>query len=165
MMRRRIASADPDDAEAARERCLRLLATRARSQAELRQRLEARGYAETVIKSVIGDLARAGLVDDEEFARSWVSGRLSAGGSGRQKLRWELRRKGLAEELIRRHVDEAIDDGAELDSALQFARRRVRRGADAAKELARIRRLLLGRGYGFETVESVLRRLPIEEEP
>jgi regulatory protein len=152
------------DEDAAREKCLRLLAVRGRSEAELRGRLRDSGFAEPLIEKVLSRLADAGLVDDEEFARSWVGSRRSAGGTGRRKLRWELRRKGVSEELIRRFVDEVIDDETELESALELARRRLRGRPPDAKELARLRRLLLGRGFGYDTVESVLRHIMVEAE-
>jgi len=152
------------DEHAAREKCLRLLALRLRSAAELRARLSDSGFEDEVIGPVVGDLARSGLVDDEEFARAWVASRQASGGAGRQKLRWELRRKGLSEDLIRRVVDEGIDDQTETYQALTLARKRLKGNLRETKTLARIRRLLLGRGFGFETVDSVLQQLTTEAE-
>lgn len=152
----------PRDAEAARERCLRLLEKRPRSAAELRQRLESEGFEREVIEEVLFRLEQADLVDDEEFARQWVAHRM-ASGAGRHRLRWELRRKGIEEELIRRSVDEQIDDDTELEQGLMLARRRLRGGRAEATTLLRLRRFLLGRGYGFDTVECVMRRLASQE--
>ncbi len=149
--------------EAARERCLRLLSTRARSEAELRSRLRRAGFSPQVAEAALERLRGAGLVDDAEFARAWVEARRAAGGSGPAKLRWELRRKGVAEELIRRFVDEARDEQAELADALALARRRMAHGPADTAALGRLRRLLLRRGYGDETVESVMSRYLSEE--
>lgn len=149
---------------AAREKCLRLLGLRLRSEAELRGRLSDSGFPDEVIGSVVGDLARSGLVDDEEFARAWVVSRQASGGAGRHKLRWELRQKGISEDLIRRVVDEGIDDQTETRQALTLARKRLKGDLREPKTLARIRRLLLGRGFGFETVDSVLQQLTTEAE-
>jgi len=141
---------------------LRLLSRRARSAQELRGRLRRAGFEADVVEQVLADLGAAGLVDDQEFARSWVASRRAAGGAGRHKLRWELRQKGVAEHLIRQVVDEAITEEMETEQALLLARRRILGEGDAPWELARVRRLLLGRGYGFETVESVMRRIRSE---
>lgn len=151
-------------AEAAREKCLRLLARRARSEAELRQRLKEAGFEHDVTEAVLADLGRAGLVDDEEFARSWVANRVASGGAGRHKLRWELRRKGIREDLVRRVVDDAIGDDVELEHALGFARRRLPQQSADVSALLRLRRLLLSRGYSFGTVEAVVRRLSSQVE-
>jgi len=163
-MRRKRRPADPEDAHAARERCLRLLSLRSRSTAELRERLARAGYGEGVTEQVLADLSEAGLLDDEEFARAWVASRQVAGGAGRQKLRWELRRKGVSQDVIRREVDEAITDEMELEQGLRLARRRMAGRPAEAEALRRVRRLLLGRGFGFDTVEQVLRRLTREAE-
>jgi regulatory protein len=159
---RRKASPAPDDPEAARESCLCLLTLHARSAAELRDRLRRAGFADDVVEKVVADLAGAGLVDDLEFARSWVAGRQATGGIGKQKLRWELRRKGVASELIERVIEEAIHEDTEIEQALLLARKRL--GGSDAKDLARVRRLLVGRGFGFDIVDAVMRRVSSDGE-
>jgi regulatory protein len=149
--------------EAAREKCLRLLSRRARSEAELRARLRQAGFAERLTEEVLAGLAEAGLTDDEEFARAWVASRKGRGGSGRQKLSWELRRKGVARDVIERVLEEEIDEATERRQAEELARRRLGNRTDA-KEMSRLRRYLLGRGYGFETVDGVLQKMRQEDE-
>jgi len=156
---------DPLDEEAARERCLRLLTQRARSGAELRERLSSAGYDEYVIARAISRLEGAGLVNDEEFARAWVTSRKAAGRGGRRRLAWELGRKGVERELIERVLTEELDDEAEMEQALELARRRLRgKRAEAKEERSRLRRYLLGRGFGFEAVDSVLEKVIRESE-
>lgn len=153
----------PLDEDAAREQCLRLLTRRARSAAELRQRLRTVGYEQNIIESVLTDLERAGLVDDADFARAWVAERTAAG-TGRHRLQWELRRKGVREDLIRQAVAELAEEDRELEQALALAQRKIRGQAAAGPTLLRLRRFLLGRGYGFEVVEQVMRRLASQED-
>ncbi len=43
--------------------------------------------------------------------------------------------------------------------AMELAQRRLRGGPADEKTLARLRRLLLGRGFGSETVDSVLNQI------
>jgi regulatory protein len=147
------------DGVAARERCVRLLSLRARSAAELRERLERADFAQDTIAEVLGDLKRVGLVDDEDFARSLIASRQASGGVGRRKLRWELRRKGIDEELIRRMIDELTDEETEMQQALHLVERRTEGQSLAPTDVPRLRRLLLGRGFGHGIVESVLQRL------
>jgi len=142
---------------------LRLLTVRARSTAELRQRLSGAGFAPEVVEDVLSGLTRRGLLDDEEFARSWVSARRRAGTGGRARLRWELRRKGISPDLVRRVVDEGIDDESEVAAALEVARGRLRDQA-GPQELARVQRLLRGRGFEQEVVEQVMQRVGKREE-
>lgn len=140
----------------AREVCLRLLSRRPRSRDELRQRLETAGFEPRVVHEVLAGLAQAGLVDDEGFARSWVASRKAAGGAGRRKLEWELRRKGISRDLVEQILEEELDEEAELRAAADLARKRLRAEAPGPRELARLRRFLLSRGFGFQTVDSAL---------
>ncbi len=150
--------------EAAREKCLRLLGLRPRSAAELRERLRSAGFSADIIDSVVSGLAEAKLVDDEDFARSWVASRQFSGGTGRQKLRWELRRKGVSNEIIQRVVDQGIDEEMEVRHAMALAQSRLRGGASEPKARARLQRLLLSRGFEHATVDAVLRQMSEEEE-
>ena len=140
---------------------MRLLERRARSAAELEQRLKAAGFEPAMIARVLGDLERAGLVDDQEFARLWVATRRT---SGKHKLLWELRRKGISEDLIRRTMEEMTSDESELERALDVARRRLREQSADAKARLRLRRFLLGRGFAFEVVDAVMGRVSAPEE-
>ena len=151
------------DEEKAWARCLRLLAVRARSQAELQERLRAARFEEAVVEAVLSRLAQAGMLDDEEFARAWIASRRESGRSGKRKLRWELRRKGVSGDLIRRLVDEGIDQQSEVEQALTLARRRLCADTDDA-DLARVQRLLVSRGFEFDVVQAVMRRIVSERE-
>jgi regulatory protein len=130
-----------------------------RSSAELKQRLKSKGFEQDIIETVLAGLTQAELVNDAEFARMWVAERIASGAAGRQKLRWELRQKGIHEDLIRQTIDETIDDEVELEQALDLARRRLRGQPADMAGLLRLRRLLAGRGYGYGIVETVIRRL------
>jgi regulatory protein len=137
---------------------------RARSAAELRDRLKQGGFAQETIASVVSDLESVKLVDDEEFARAWVTSRRAMLGIGKRRLRWELRSKGVSEELIGRVVDEGIEDESEVELAAELARRRLRGQGKWEKELGRLRRLLVGKGFERDAVESALRSLSREME-
>jgi regulatory protein len=70
-------AADPnrDPGELAREICLRQLAVRPRTRAELAAALHRRGIAEDVIEQVLDRYDEVGIINDEAFARAWVASR------------------------------------------------------------------------------------------
>ncbi|GAB2937733.1 hypothetical protein GCM10027047_37910 [Rhodococcus aerolatus] len=142
-----------DQREAAREACLRALASRPRSRSELHRRLVDAGHEAGVVDGVLDRLTEAGLVDDAAFAAQWVRSR-HGGGAGRSRrvLARELGQKGVDPE----HVDvalEQVDDESERERALELARRGARRApvpTDRAGRAAVVRRLvgqLARRGY------------------
>ncbi|HEU4900764.1 MAG TPA: recombination regulator RecX, partial [Actinomycetota bacterium] len=55
-------------ADAAHAAALRLLTTRARTRAELRQRLEGRGFEPAAVAEALDRLERVGLIDDAALA-------------------------------------------------------------------------------------------------
>ena len=59
----------------ARDAALRYLASRPRSEAEVRQYLARKGFDDPTVNRVIGRLHEWGYLDDEAFARSWVQDR------------------------------------------------------------------------------------------
>lgn len=132
----------------AREICLNLLATRARTRSELRTQLLRRGVAETVADQVLGRLDEVGLVDDAAFAEQWVRSRHTYQGMARRALSAELRKKGVADQVAAEAVS-AVDGDAEEERARELVRKRLR-SVGGAPELTVVRRLvgmLARKGY------------------
>jgi regulatory protein len=76
------------------------LSYRPRSQAEVEDYLRRRGTPDAQIETVVERLKRAGLLDDEAFARYWVENREHFRPRGLRALRYELRNKGIGDETI-----------------------------------------------------------------
>jgi len=130
---------------------------RARSRCELHDRLRRKGFDERVITATLEELQAAGLVDDEGFARAWVRERLASNPRGSLGLRWELRGKGVDEELIQRVLAEEMGRGRELEAARQVAACHApRSGEDESACRARLLRALRRRGFTFEVIEAAL---------
>src|SRR5438874_318192 len=79
---------------------LRLLGYRARSRAEMRQRLSRKGYEEEIVDEALAWLEAHGLLDDAQFSQAWVESRADAHPMGRERLAWELRGKGVDGETV-----------------------------------------------------------------
>ena len=135
--------------EQARALCLRLLAARARTRAELAGQLAKRGYPDDVGTRVLDRLADVGLVDDVQFAEHWVRSRRINAGKGKRALAAELRTKGVEHDVITAVLD-GIDGAAERDLAVQLIRTRLRRenlDGDHARVARRLVGMLARRGY------------------
>ena len=83
--------------EQAMQDALRLLSYRMRSVAEMETRLARKSYPAAIITHTITELQRLGLLDDADFARTWVESRCHSRGPTR--LKQELRQKGIARDL------------------------------------------------------------------
>src|SRR4051812_28627636 len=112
--------------EQARNVCLRLLTVRARTRAELAERLTKRGYPDDVSERVLDRLATVGLVDDQDFAQQWVRSRHVNAGKGKRALAAELRTKGVDDDLIAEALAD-VDADAERVRAEQLVADKLRR--------------------------------------
>jgi regulatory protein len=135
-------------------RALNLLGYRARSEAEIRERLGRYGYVEETIEAVVGRLGELGYIDDAEFAR--LKAREKARRYGPRRVSVELRKSGVGEELAREFVEEEFAGRSEVGEARSAAARRYNElGSDA--EARRVYGFLVRRGYSAEVCAKVAR--------
>ncbi|OON31499.1 MULTISPECIES: regulatory protein RecX [unclassified Micromonospora] len=114
-----------DEAELAREICLRQLAVRPRTRAELAAALAKRGISEEVSAGVLDRYDEVGIIDDAAFARAWVSSRHAGRGLARRALANELRRRGVDGEVASEALDE-LDEETEAETARALVDRKLR---------------------------------------
>jgi regulatory protein len=135
-------------------RALNLLGYRARSEAEIRDRLTRYGYVGETIDVVVLRLKELGYLDDAEFART--KAREKARRYGPRRVSVELRKSGVGEALAREVVEEEFAGRSELGEARSAAARRYNeRGSDA--EARRVYGFLVRRGYSAEVCAQVAR--------
>ncbi len=142
-------------------RCLgaatRLLGYRARSEAELRERLKRRDFAGDSIDAVITHLKSRGLVDDAAFAHSWREDRDALKPRSGWLTGLELRRKGVSEDVISAVVSETDDSDAAYRAALVRAARLAVSDYEAFRR--RLGDFLRRRGFGYEVINQTVSRL------
>jgi regulatory protein len=159
----------PDDPEAAREAALRLLERTRRTRTDLDRRLRDKGYSSSTVSGVLERLAAVGLIDDVEYARAFLAGRLGRRAAGWRRLLQELRRRGISAadaaeartrlEEIQGAADEVVLARRVLSQvAARYARLdpRVRR--------QRLYALLLRRGFDVDAIEQALAAAPEDPE-
>jgi regulatory protein len=140
-------------AEGAYNSALNYLSYRPRSRAEVCIYLQRRGVAGGQIEAIISRLERAGLLDDEAFARFWVENREQFRPRGRRALRYELRGKGIGEELI----DQAVATVDAADSAYRAAAVKVRqwRQLERLEFRQKVVAYLARRGFAYGVAREV----------
>jgi regulatory protein len=142
-------TSEPSREEQARALCLRLLTGRARTRAELSDRLAKRGYPDDVSNRVLDRLADVGLVDDADFAEQWVRSRRAKSGKSKRALAAELHTKGVDNEVITAALG-GLGTGADRDRAEELVRSKLRRetlSGDDARVARKLTGMLARRGY------------------
>ena len=133
------------------------LSYRLRSESELRERLHRRGFDGDSVETVLAKLKEQGLVDDTEFARFWKDNREWFSPRSQWLTKLELKRKGVADDIIDQ-VTEAIDDD---NSAYQVALSKARNLPLSDRQVFR-RRLgdyLKRRGFGYGVINHTVERV------
>ncbi len=149
------------EAEAALEQVVnaatRLLGYRPRSEGEMRSRLRRKGFDEGVVEEAVARLKERGLLDDLAFARFWKENRVAFRPRTKRLLEQELRRKGVAPDVIE-EVSTDVDDGEE---AYRAGLRKTRSLPITDYQVFRRRMMtfLRGRGFGYGTASQTARRL------
>jgi regulatory protein len=138
-----------------------LLSYRPRSMQEIRQRLRKKGYDEAVIEATFERLSNLGYLDDRAFARFWIESRNRGKPRGKTALRYELRQKGVAEDIIAELLDDMVDEQSAAYEAAQARVRRMR-GKTVFEFKQKIGAFLQRRGFGYDVMKQALDTL-IEE--
>jgi regulatory protein len=142
-------------------RCLntayRFLSYRPRSEAEMTDRLHRRGFEDSQIEIVINKLKEQKFLDDTAFAQFWKENRETFRPRSQRLTRLELRKKGVADEIIK----EVTDDSNDMDSAYHAALSKAQRLPKQDYEVFR-RRLgdyLKRRGFGYTVINQTVKKM------
>ena len=135
----------------------RYLRYRLRSESELRERLGQRGFDADTLEAVISRLKELGLVDDIAFAEFWKDDRESFSPRSRQLTGLELKRRGIANDIIEQVVNTTDDDDSAYRAALSKARRLPR--SDEPGFRRRLSEFLRRRGFSLTVINHTVERV------
>ena len=133
------------------------LSYRPRSESEIREQLHRRGFDGDTVEAVIARLKEQGLIDDVAFAQFWKENRQSFSPRSRWLTSFELRQKGVANDIIDQVVG-AVDDA---DSAYRAALSKARSLplSDYQSFRRRLGEYLRRRGFGYEVINQTIGRM------
>jgi SOS response regulatory protein OraA/RecX len=136
-----------------------MLARRALTRAEIETRLAAR-TTEPVRAAAMARLEELRVLDDEGLAERLARDALERRSLGRYRIRAELLRRGIAEEITERVIAEEVPTAVERGAAeAVLGRFRAARGSriESRKAEAAAFRHLISRGFPADLVRDLLR--------
>lgn len=146
-----------------------LLALRARSTGELRQKLLQRHYMEDTADMVIYKLEKEHFVNDEQFAEDYAR-QLSQRKLGKRRILMELRQKGIDSRMAEDAAGQ-LDEEEAAEGAAQLASKLLKkyaRESDSRKAMQKLIAAMARRGYGYDesrqAVETAMEALRSEED-
>ncbi len=135
-----------------RARALDALSRREHSRMELMRKLAPYTDNPDELTTLLDDLQTRGWLSDARFAEQVVNARQSRYGS--RKLAFELREKGVAEDLINATLVNLRD--TELERARAVWTRKYGQIPASAQEQAKQIRFLQSRGFAWEVIRKIL---------
>lgn len=136
-----------------------LLSYRQRSEKELINALQRKGFDEEYIEKSLQYLRENKYIDDEYFTKSFIADKQNLNGFGAQRIKYELIKKGISNDIIQSQL--IIDEDEEYQMALEIGEKKMKSFKNDEKD-AIYRKLggfLQRRGYSYDIVSKVLRTL------
>lgn len=133
-----------------------LFARRNHSEKEIRDKL-GKNYDNVTVNTVIEKLKKLKLIDDEKFAREWTEYR-SRNNKSKNFIMRELNKKGILRETAIAILDSFSINEPEL--AYDIIKNKLPRykKLEPLKAKSKIFQFLAGRGFTYDTIESVIEK-------
>lgn len=157
-----------------RDVAAKYLAYRSHTTAEMRKHLEQKGFGTEDIEDVIRDFIEFGYLDDERYAKEYFDYAFSKG-KGKRVVFQELKEKGIDSDIIQFAFEDMEDEYDEKGRAREEAAKILRmadvdfdeegRVLDQCRDrvdeklVAKVARRLQSKGYGSDTIYSVIGEL------
>lgn len=142
-----------------KEKALSLLARRAHSKYELKQKLFQKKFEKEKIETVLNTLESDGYINDFEFAKLFINERIAKGKSGPIKIKSELMGKGIKREVIDEVLKIFFPSEENEDAAFSIAEKKIsqlkKRNLDERIIKQKLYSFLLSRGFSFEVAKQV----------
>ena len=138
------------------------LAYSAKTRGQLRKKLQAEGFDAELIEPLLDKFEAAKLIDDAEYAQTFVAQKSRTKKLSRAALRRELAERGVRGEEAENALAQRTDE-QEREDAAELVRKKLRPGMDLSDraEKDKVTRRLLGmlarRGYSSSVSMSVIR--------
>lgn len=145
--------------EKAKNQALKYITIRMRSRLEIVQYLRKKSYSAEIIQQVLDFLEYYNYLDDTQFCRLWIEDKMRFHPCGRQKMKMELRKKGIAVAVIEEILAEIYSEKEEYEIALRLAEKRYREDDDSELQRAKIGRYLYSKGFSGGSIENVLNEI------
>lgn len=155
------------DPEELRDYALKLLASRALSVAQLKEKLRRRASDPESIDPLIAQLKEYGALNDRRYAESFSTNRASSGSHGSQRVLSELLKRKVAPKIAQKAVQNAFQDTNEPEMIAAWLERKYRNQnlSELLQEPARLasvyRRLRVA-GFSSGASVRVLKRFAAE---
>ena len=131
-----------------------------KSEKEIKDKLLKKEFDNNTVNRTLSFLKEYNLINDEKLVSMYVKDRLR--NQGEKKIKYSLMQKGISEEFIYRELNKINNDDLE-DIAYNLALKKYevlsKRENDKYKLYQKLTRYLMSRGYGYDLISRVVKRI------
>lgn len=138
------------------DKLLNFASLRPRSEREIKDWLRRKKVHESIHKKLFNKLKKFELLDDEKFAKWWIKQRQDFKAKSKRELVFELRKKGISNDLIKNVIDESKID--ETENAKKNLSKRAYKWQRLEKEEGRKKMFeyLARKGFRYDVIRKVV---------
>jgi Uncharacterized protein conserved in bacteria len=136
-----------------------------KTEKEIYDKLNGKGYEDNIIYKVIQVLKEYDFINDRKYVQAYIKEKINSYGSN--KIIYNLNLKGIRKELIVEELNDVGSHGFD-DAAFKIAEKKynsiLKQESDERKIKEKLSRFLLSKGYNWETVSKIVKRLLNDDE-
>ena len=135
---------------------LNLISYRKRSEMEILNALDKKGFNKEYITYTIDYLKENKYINDEDFAKSFIADKQNLNKYGPNKIKYELYKKGISKEIV--ELSLIADDELEYEMALELALKKIETYVDQDRNniYRKLGGMLQRKGYSYDIIIRVL---------
>lgn len=142
----------------ARERALYILDKSYKTEKQIRDMLKKGNYPEQIIQMVVEYLKEYQLINDYQFASMYIEYKSSS--KSKKQMIYDLKLKGISKQIIDSAFDES--DYCEEIALNKIIEKKIGKyDLENVKDLQKLYRYLLGKGYRYDTIKDALAKFGI----
>lgn len=136
-----------------------------RCESDVRKKLQSWELTEESIDQIIARLKKENFLNEERYCRSFINDKAKFNKWGVTKIKFELRKKNIAESMINRCLDELENEQFEqpLFDLLSSKIKTIKAANDRERNMKLIR-FALGRGYSFDQIKKTLQKMDLKDD-
>lgn len=143
---------------------LRILERGYKTEKEIEKKLIEREYSQETISRVQDFLKEYNFIDDRRYTSMYVKDKIK--NEGRNKIKYKLMQKGVAEETIAKTINN-VNEEDEYEGALALCEKKyrilIKRETDSRLIKQKIFRFMASKGYDFDLINRIIRKVVNEE--
>ena len=127
-----------------------------RTVAETRKKCQMLKFEESYIEDILEYLQEAGYLNDDNYAKKYVENVLRLKNMSANGIKIDLMKKGISDDIIDKYVDTDEVKDFDEESCVILAQKKFK----SIPDIIKVKKYLMGKGFGFEAISKAIDNLP-----